>query len=68
MEPIVAVWSSILTHCSADILGGPDGLRIQNIEVKRDWWDLFTTAGGWLEQAPYTICRVLGGPPSCSFA
>jgi hypothetical protein len=55
--------------------GGADGLRTQNIEVKRDWWDLFTT-GQWLEGAPsYSICRVAGyyhftvfrGPPSCSF-
>lgn len=52
--------------------GGADGLRTQNIEIKRDWWDLFTT-GSWLEEAPYSICRVFDyyhftafrGPPSC---
>ena len=40
--------------------------------TKRDWWDLFTT-GVWVEESPYTICRVFDfyhftvfrGPPTC---
>jgi len=63
-----------------DLNGGSDGLRTQNIEVKRDWFELFdSTPGyggtnrGWTEQAPYSICRVFyyynftsfRGPPSC---
>lgn len=55
-----------------DLNGGADGLRTQNIEVRRDWWDLLTT-GVWMERDPYSICRVsdyhhfkaFRGSPSC---
>ena len=70
---------SSVTQTYFDLNGGPDGLRTQNIEVKKDWWDLFTTsqypaqAPQWVAQDPYTICRVhdhyhftaFRGPPSC---
>jgi hypothetical protein len=60
--------------------GGSDGLRMQNIEVKRDWWDLMEGVGGgwptnrgWIEEDPYSICRVSAynhftafrGTPTC---
>lgn len=57
-----------------DLNGGADGLHTRNIEVKRDWWDLFTSGTGvWMEGDPYSICRkfdyyhftAFRGPPLC---
>ncbi|MEJ7791990.1 MAG: hypothetical protein WKF65_08485 [Gaiellaceae bacterium] len=76
-------WDEAFTQDDAtwfDLNGGSDGLRTQNIEIKRDWWDLLGSTAeyspidrGWSEQAPYSICRLFAyyhftafrGPPSC---
>jgi hypothetical protein len=61
-----------------NINGGADGLRMHNIRVyyPPNGWDIFTStrySGSWVEDSPYSLCRVFSwyhytlfrGPPSC---